>query len=42
MEGRRRKRRTRQCVKIYLAGGMGSGEPERGIWGVETDGGDGS
>ena len=36
------KGRMRQCVKRYLAGGMGSGEPERGIWGVETDGGGGS
>ena len=23
-------------MKRYLAGGMGSGEPERGIWGVEN------
>ena len=30
------------CVKRYLAGGMGSGELERGIWGVEAGGADGS
>ena len=30
------KGRPRQCVKRYLTGGMGSGELERGIWGVEN------
>ena len=38
----RLRQRLEEYVKRYLAGGMGSGEPERGIWGVETGGADGS
>ena len=48
VEGRRRTGRRRlrweDCVKRYLSGvgGEGRGERERGIWGVETGGGDNS